>query len=273
MDHSVGHALPPGVVRPEATVENGRHMPRLQRVSVVLEWPMAVLALLVIPALVMEERAVTPGLRLAGIVLNWVIWIGFCAEFAVRWAADGRASFPRRAWFDTLLIVLTPPFGVPEAMQGVRSLRVLRLLRLLRAFAVAAMALRLGRRHFGKQGFHFVALVAVATVILGAVAVYVAERGANDAIGSFGDALWWAIVTATTVGYGDVSPVTLQGRVIAVFLMITGIGVIGVFTATVASFFFEREQEAEIRLSARLETLERKVDELRRLLERERRPD
>jgi voltage-gated potassium channel len=69
------------------------------------------------------------------------------------------------------------------------------------------------------------------------------------------------VVTATTVGYGDVSPVTLEGRLIAVVLMLTGIGVIGVFTATVATLFFEQDKESELAaVAARLDSLERKMD-------------
>jgi voltage-gated potassium channel len=138
-------------------------------------------------------------------------------------------------------------------------------LRLFRAFGVIAMALRLAKRHFGNRRFHYVGLVAIATVLLGAAGIYLVEGDANRAITSYGDALWWAIVTATTVGYGDVSPVTAEGRLIAVMLMLTGIGVIGVFTATVASFFFEHEQQSETaQLAARLEVIEQKLDELLR---------
>jgi len=74
---------------------------------------MVIMALLVIPALVMEQRALTPQVRTTAVALNWIIWVAFCGEFTIRWAADGKASFPRRAWFDLLLIVVTPPFGVP----------------------------------------------------------------------------------------------------------------------------------------------------------------
>jgi voltage-gated potassium channel len=240
-------------------------MSRLQRVARSIEVPMAVLALFVIPALVMEERALTSEVRTAGVVLNWIIWLAFVAEFIVRWTAAGTASFPRRAWFDLLLIVVTPPFGVPDAIQGMRTLRVLRLFRLLRAFGLAAMALRLGRRHLAKQKFHYVLLVAASTVVLGAIGVYIVEVGENENITAFGDALWWAASTVTTVGYGDVTPATAEGRVIAVVLMLVGIGVIGVFTATVASFLFEQEQHSDTaQLTARLDVIERKLDELLR---------
>lgn len=141
-------------------------------------------------------------------------------------------------------------------------MRLLRLLRFVRAGAVAGIGLRLARRVFGRRKFHYTALVAVAVVLLGAFGVFIFEAGANRSIGSFGDALWWAIVTATTVGYGDVSPVTVEGRLIAVVLMLTGIGVIGVFTATVASLFFEQDRSELADVAARLEAIERKIDML-----------
>jgi voltage-gated potassium channel len=225
---------------------------------------MAVLALLIVPALVLEDRATDPRLREAAHLLNWIVWVAFCAEFVIRWIARGSAKFLREAWFDLLLIVISPPFLVPEYWQGLRSVRavrIIRLLRLIRAGAVAGIGLRLARRLFGRRKFHYTALVAIAVVFLGALGVFLVERGSNRSIGSFGDALWWAVVTATTVGYGDVSPVTLEGRLIAVVLMLTGIGVIGVFTATVAALFFEQDTESELAaVAARLDSLERKMD-------------
>jgi voltage-gated potassium channel Kch len=65
------------------------------------------------------------------------------------------------------------------------------------------------------------------------------RRKRGETVKTAGDALWWAIVTVTTVGYGDVSPATAEGRLIAVALMLIGIGVISALTATIASFFVE----------------------------------
>ena len=212
---------------------------------------MVILALLVIPALIMEEQSTTPELRQVAAIVNWIIWLAFTAEFAVRWAADRTLRFLRKEWFDLMLIVLTPPWGVPVAMQGIRSLRLLRIIRLISALGIAAMALRLAQRHFGRRKFHYVLVMATGVVGLGAVGVYALEAEKNDRIRHFGDALWWAIATVTTVGYGDVYPVTPEGRLIAIFVMVTGIGVIGVFTATVASLFFEHYQGGEPRNGGR----------------------
>jgi voltage-gated potassium channel len=112
--------------------------------------------------------------------------------------------------------------------------------------------------------------VAVAVVLMGALGVFIFESDSNKAIGSFGDALSWAVVTATTVGYGDVSPVTLAGRLIAVVLMLTGIGVIGVFTATVASLFFEQDRTELGEVQTRLDAIGRKLDAILDAQRRER---
>lgn len=222
---------------------------------------MALFALAVVPALVLEDRAANPSLRTAAVVTNWLVWIAFAAEFLIGLRrAERKGRFVRESWFDVLIIVLSPPI-VPQALQSTRVLRAARLLRLVRAGAVLTIGLRSIRRAFGKRKFHYVGAVAVGIVGLGALGVYLVEHGQNKAIASPSDALWWAIVTATTVGYGDVSPVTSEGRVLAVILMLTGIGVIGVFTATLASFFVEGQTDAPD-LDAKLSQIEQKLDSM-----------
>jgi voltage-gated potassium channel len=84
------------------------------------------------------------------------------------------------------------------------------------------------------------------------------EKSAHGStIHNFGDALWWAVVTVTTVGYGDKYPMTAGGRGVAVVLMLVGIGLIGVLTATVASYFVEeRSDRDKVELSDRLDRIE-----------------
>jgi voltage-gated potassium channel len=105
----------------------------------------------------------------------------------------------------------------------------------------------------------------------GQLAIYGAEHGHNKSIESIGDAFWWSIVTATTVGYGDISPTTTEGRLIAIVLMLVGIGFISIFTATIASFFFDQNKEEQgtqlTQIEARLTQLERKQDELLALMQ------
>jgi voltage-gated potassium channel len=107
------------------------------------------------------------------------------------------------------------------------------------------------------HNLHFV-LLSVAVIFAAAgleVAFEAHARGAN--IHGFADAVWWAVVTVTTVGYGDKFPVTAAGRGVAVVLMLVAIGLIGVLTATVASFFVgEKADEEQAALDQRLDRIE-----------------
>jgi voltage-gated potassium channel len=110
------------------------------------------------------------------------------------------------------------------------------------------------------RAVRMVALVALSLALVAAVL----ERLVDPAMGDFADALWWAIVTVTTVGYGDVIPTSTSGRVIASFLMVAGVSAIPITTSLVVSVFVSRAQaqqrahDAELRaeLMARLERIE-----------------
>ena len=110
-----------------------------------------------------------------------------------------------------MVVVLTPPF-LPATLQ---SLRVLRLARLARLVPL----LRLGPRLFSLEGLRYVALLALLTVIAGGTAYAALEDQPNA-----WDGVWWAVTTMTTVGYGDQFPVTSEGRVLAIVVMLVGIG-------------------------------------------------
>lgn len=116
---------------------------------------------------------------------------------------------------------------------------------MLPGFLTRAVALLLGREG---RSLHLKA-TGVATVVLGVVtflgawAVVVAEHGTPRAnLKTYPQALWWAVETATTVGYGDFFPVTFGGRVIAVVVMVVGITTYGLVTAALATWFVSREQ-------------------------------
>ena len=108
--------------------------------------------------------------------------------------------------------------------------------------------LKRARALFAHHGLQFVVFTVSAIVFAGAGLEVYFERNAvgPTAIHSYGDALWWAIVTVTTVGYGDKIPATGAGRVVATGLMLTGIGLVGALTATIASFFVQEQHSAEL---------------------------
>ncbi|MFD0162986.1 potassium channel family protein [Streptomyces decoyicus] len=104
-------------------------------------------------------------------------------------------------------------------------------------------------RRLHAQAAFWVTVVMTAALLGGAALVVVAESGAPRAnITSYPRALWWSIETATTVGYGDFYPVTLWGRVIASFLMLSAITAFGVITAALATWFVGHAEQDMIRL-------------------------
>jgi voltage-gated potassium channel len=196
--------------------------------------------------------------------LDWFVWGAFAFEYVVRLAlTDRRWQFVRREWPDLLIIVL--PFLRP--LRVVRSARALRLLRLGRLVSVLSKASQQGRRILVRHKLHYAVLVTM-VVVLGAAALILAvEEGGGGSIDSFGDALWWAVTTVTTVGYGDMFPVTPAGRGIAAFLMVAGIALFGVLTANVAAFFIEKDQQRDpvseqlAEILRRLQSIEERLDD------------
>ena len=105
-------------------------------------------------------------------------------------------------------------------------------------------------------------------MIFSSIAILNCETSPESNIKTAGDALWWSFVTITTVGYGDYYPTTIEGRIIAVLLMTTGVGLFGTFTAYVASFFFQSAPTAqpgrEDEILSELRTLREKIEKMER---------
>jgi voltage-gated potassium channel len=174
---------------------------------------------------------IVPGSPTEAAILaaEWVITAIFIAEFTSRlWAAESRLGYVRGHWID--LISCIPP------VRWLRWFRILRLLRLVRAFAGVGRALTSLDRLARHKGLVWLLVAWVAVMLLCAVGLYVSEYGVNAAVGGPLDALWWGLTTMTTVGYGDVFPTTAEGRLAAAVLMIFGIGLYSLITATVTSF-------------------------------------
>lgn len=155
----------------------------------------------------------------------WATWGGFLVDYIVRLMLTEH----RWRWFYRHLLDL-----------AIVVLPLLRPLRLMRFLTIIALIQRnAGSMLRGRVVVYTVGATAM-TIFLAGLAVLDAEQGSGGQINNFGDAVWWAFVTITTVGYGDFVPVTPTGRVVAAGLMVGGIALIGVVTATLASWIVER---------------------------------
>lgn len=226
---------------------------KLERWERHAEWPLATAAfifLVIFSWQVLEQPR--GGVAVILWALDWGIWSLFVVDYVVRL---GLAT-DRWRWFTRHLLdfaIVTLPL--------VRPLRLLRLIVLIDVLQKAV-----GDAFRGRILVYTVSGV-VLLIYSASLAVLDEERYLPGAtINSFGKAVWWSITTVTTVGYGDVYPVTNTGRVIAVLLMIGGIGLVGVVTAALASWIIERvsEEDAlkEAATVAHIEELRTQIQEL-----------
>jgi voltage-gated potassium channel len=205
----------------------------LDRWERLAEWPLTALAVLFLAAYAWP--ILVPDLDPAWVsvcrVASWTAWGAFAADYVVRLSiAPSRRRFIIANLFDLAVIAL-------PLLRPLRLLRLVIVLNVLNRYA--GMSLR------GRLAVYVGGSISL-VVIVAALAVLDTERAAEGAtIRNFGDATWWALTTVTTVGYGDRFPVTGTGRLIAVGLMLAGVALLGVVTASLASWLVQRVAEVE----------------------------
>ncbi|MET9598873.1 potassium channel family protein [Streptomyces sp. NPDC006459] len=192
------------------------------------------------------------GVHRACTHVEWLVWGAFAVDYLVRLVLSAdRKHFVRTHWLDLAAVVL--PLVQP--------------LRLLRLVATLMLVGRRARMAPQIQLTTYVAGAVVGLLMFGSLAVLSVERDAPEGnIKNLGDAVWWSFTTMTTVGYGDHSPTTGLGRVLAVGLMLSGIALLGVVTANIAAWFisrFERDDRADMLQLAAIRELQAEVRALR----------
>jgi len=208
-------------------------MSRVERWERRAEWPLVAVSLVFLGAFAWPilDGSLDGFWREVCRYTDYGAWVLFGLDYLIRLGlAERRLNYAGRHFLDLLIIAL-PVF---------RPLRLLRVIMLLRFL----------NRRFASSLRGRLAIYAGATAALvlfcAALAELDAERhSAHANITSFGQAIWWAATTMSTVGYGDHYPVTAEGRIVAVALMLAGVALLGTVTAAIASWLIEQVREAE----------------------------
>lgn len=179
--------------------------------------------------------------------VNVTVFFAFAIDYVVGLAVtQERKSYVRMQWASLLIVIsqflaLLPALGFLGILRGARALRVIAALS--RIVAIGAASKEQGRKFFREKAASVAFGIAGLTLLSSAAAFTIAEDvGSGRRIGSFFDALWWAAATITTVGYGDIYPVTAAGRIVAVFTMVVGVSTLAVVTARIAQFLLGAEK-------------------------------
>jgi voltage-gated potassium channel len=235
---------------------------RLALLERTLDSAVIVAAVATVPLVIAEELGLDPTIVAA---VDWAVWLVFLAEYIVLLAvAPRRSTFVRQHWLAAGVIVLSFP-GWPGALELARLARLGRLLRM--AF-VTWRALSTLRAVFGRRELVEVGVVAAGVTLLGGAVLTIIEP--ETVKGDLGAGIWWAAVTATTVGYGDVTPSTVAGRITAVVVMVVGIGAVSTLIAAIAGHFVQQDRGDDLKdLREQLARIEARLEQLAE--ERERR--
>jgi voltage-gated potassium channel len=209
------------------------------RVHTPFEPVVLVATLALIPVLIIESDATTDTWQQVALVANWIIWALFTIELAaVLIVAPRKRAALRAHWLDAAIVVFT----VPLLSEALAWLRLARFIRFARFVVIVARALQAERRLTSGDSLRVAALLTVTGILIAGAAQHAFSAGE---FGSLWDGVWWAVVTVTTVGYGDLYPTTGQGRLIGMVLMFAGIGFLSLLTAAIASRFVKQERSEE----------------------------
>ena len=238
----------------QTTGVNERDLVAFERFSKIVDGPMTVLAIVWLP-LIVVPLIVHLGPAVSGVfsAIDYALWALFVVEYLVKlYLYPRRLVFVRSHLLDLLIVAV--PF--------VRPLMLLRVLATFRVGALAVDGLGRAKKLLTQHNLHYVVLAATIIVFAGAATELGFERHAPGAnIRNYGDALWWAVSTVSTVGYGDVYPTTAGGRGVAIVLMLVGLGLLGTVTANLASFLVARNNDSE------KQTLQQRLGHMEEMLE------
>ncbi|MEE6651384.1 potassium channel family protein [Limosilactobacillus pontis] len=233
-----------------------------RKLSIAYNAVMAVLAVISITLIVLDYAK---EIKITAMPYNAIdngILIIFAIDYFSRLTlAKDKWEFFKNNIFDLLSII--PATGVSSFFRIARIGRLLRLLKVLRLLRLVGLAGRL-ERLLEINGLLYYLYASLVVILVTSSLYCISEKV------SFPTALWWSIVTSTTVGYGDISPTTLVGKLAAVINMLIGIGLVGMLTSSITGYFTKSSGDDIEELKQQNEQLKEKLNEIEKLIKERR---
>lgn len=235
----------------------------LNRLQHTLEVPMVVLGIIWLVLLVVELiRGLSPILQ----YINTTIWIIFILDFIIKIIlAPRKIEFLKHNVLTTISLAVPAlrVFRLARLFRVMRSVRAVRGLRLVKVIGSINRGMRSLGNAMQRRAFGYVLTLTLIVIVAGAAGMYAFEN--NHGLNTYGEALWWTVMLLTSIG-SDYFPVTAEGRVLCFLLAVYGFAVFGYFTATLATFFIDRDAESskgELAGSKQVKALQHEIKELR----------
>jgi len=221
-----------------------------------------ILSVVVLCAMVADTVFVLPQ-EASNIIgaIDTIVCAVFMVDFFLRfYRADNKWAFLKWGWID--LVASIPNVDV---LRWGRLVRVLRIIRLLRAVRSVHKVLTMTFQNKVQGGAVSLALTGFLLIAFSSISILICERQDDANIKTAEDAVWWSITTMTTVGYGDKYPVTTEGRIIGMILMVAGIGIFAGLSGLAASLLLGANESKSVEMEEiliRLDSIETKLDDL-----------
>lgn len=227
------------------------------------EIPMLVLILIMIATLIIPLviKLPEPSHQVLEII-DWIIWAMFALELSIRtYLSTKKLQYLRKHWIDVIVVVL-PVLRVFRIFRAARLLRILRFIRVLALFGKFTHEIK---TILSKHHLHYLLVVLLGLIGIGSILIYHFDQGVTGGNESLADSIWMAIVNAFSGGYANIYPAGPEAKGVSIFLILFGTVLVSYFTASLASYFTEKEQDIEQeRIEKKLDTLIEEVKKIRK---------
>ena len=240
-----------------------------------------VLGIISIVIIIIESVATLSQGWLFGLyAIDLAICLVFAVEFVYRVrSTEDRGRFLKTHGFEVLAMVpavaLYAVGSIPAISAGLRSLRLIRVIRVIFVIARMSRFFRVSGVFVRRSRLIYLLLITIGVIFVGGFAAVILEHGTPDPqITNFADAVWWSISTVTTVGYGDIVPNSVAGRIMGMVLMVIGIGIMTAFISVVSATIVESRlskssHEPDSLKGTVMSQIKEKIDRIEELSEEE----